>query len=131
MASLMQKLQLKPGQRLVVVNSPTERAAVLGTGMKGVTYVKTTSGKDEAVFLFVKNVAQAKRFGPKIIRRASEDCILWIAYPKGTSGITTNVNRDVLWKTIDPTGWRPVRVISLDETWSVMCFRPRNLVRSR
>lgn len=52
------------------------------------------------------------------------DSLLWIAYPKGSSQIKTDVNRDTLWKTIEPTGWRPVRQIVLDEVWSAMRFRP-------
>ena len=53
---------------------------------------------------------------------------LWIAYPKGTSGVKTDVNRDRLWEALRPTGWRPIRQVALDEVWSAMRFRPADEV---
>jgi hypothetical protein len=34
-----------------------------------------------------------------------------------------DVNRDILWKALAPLGWRPVRMIALDENWTAMRFR--------
>jgi hypothetical protein len=48
---------------------------------------------------------------------------VWIAYPKGASKIKTDVNRDSLWQTLEPLGWAGVRLMALDETWSVMRFK--------
>jgi hypothetical protein len=55
--------------------------------------------------------------------------LLWVAYPKGSSGVKTDVNRDRLWQALEPTGWRPVRQVALDETWSAMRFRPGVWIR--
>jgi hypothetical protein len=38
--------------------------------------------------------------------------------------VKTDVNRDKLWKMIEPIGWQPVRQIALDEVWSAMSFKP-------
>jgi hypothetical protein len=51
-----------------------------------------------------------------------------IAYPKGTSGVKTDLNRDRLAKAVAPTGWRAVRLVALDEIWSAMRFRPAERV---
>lgn len=38
-------------------------------------------------------------------------------------GQPTDLNRDILWNLVEPAGWRPVRMVALDETWSAMRFR--------
>ena len=35
----------------------------------------------------------------------------------------TDLNRDALWKLMEPEGFEGVRLVSLDETWSAMMFR--------
>jgi len=56
--------------------------------------------------------------------------LLWIAYPKQSSGIKTDVNRDILWQLSLQTGLRPVTQIAIDETWSALRFRPAERVGS-
>jgi hypothetical protein len=46
-----------------------------------------------------------------------------VAYPKAGQ-LATDLNRDVLWRKLTPEGVRGVRLISIDEVWSAMRFRP-------
>lgn len=126
--SLSQKLQLKPDQHLLLLNPPSGYAAFLASELAGVPLLAESQGQSEAVLLFVNNLAEVARLAPEAIRLVKPDGLLWIAYPKGGSRIKTDVNRDILWKTIEPTGWRPVRQIALDEIWSAMRFRPSGQV---
>lgn len=121
----MNKFLLYLSQRLT---PPQGYAARLASELTGVPLLEDSREQVEAVLLFVSNVAEVSRFAPDAIRLVLPDGLLWLAYPKGSSGIKTDVNRDTLWKTIDPTGWRPVRQIALDEVWSAMCFRPADQV---
>jgi len=43
----------------------------------------------------------------------------------------TDVNRDKLWPVLDPLGWRPVRMVAIDEVWSAMRFRPGSLAQAK
>ncbi len=54
---------------------------------------------------------------------ARRDDAAWIAYPKAKK-LGTDLNRDTLWKAL-PEGIRPVRQISIDDTWSAMRLRPQ------
>jgi hypothetical protein len=126
--SLSQKLQLKPDQRLLLLNPPQDYAVQLVSGLPGVPLLAESQEQVEAVLLFVNNLAEVSRHAPDAFRLVLPDGLVWMAYPKGSSGIKTDVNRDTLSKTIDPTGWRPVRQIALDEVWSAMCFRPADQV---
>jgi hypothetical protein len=127
-SSLSQKLQFKPDQCLLLLNPPQGCAAHLASELAGVTLLTSGSEKSEAVLLFVNNLAEVASLAPEAIRLVLPDGLFWIAYPKGSSRIKTDVNRDTLWKTVEPIGWRPVRQIALDEVWSAMRFRPSNQV---
>ncbi|RJQ51641.1 MAG: hypothetical protein C4521_12160 [Actinobacteria bacterium] len=80
--------------------------------------------KPDTVLAFVTSLAEATEMAPAAFGRVAGGGLVWIVYPKGTSKVRTDVNRDILWEALKPTGWRPVRQISLDETWSAIRFRP-------
>ena len=49
---------------------------------------------------------------------------LWIAYPKGGSGVDTDLNRDVGWEPILDLDLEPVAQVAVDRIWSALRFRP-------
>ena len=124
--SLTAKLQLKTGRTMRVLNAPQGYADRLARELEGVELVG--KGKAEAVLAFVGNLAEVRSLAPKAFRAVGAGGLVWIAYPKGSSGVKTDVKRDSLWEALKPTGWRPVRQIALDEVWSAMRFRPESEV---
>jgi hypothetical protein len=126
--SLVQKLQLKVDHRLAVVNAPDGYLEQLTPELEGIAVSAKATGKSDAVLLFVNDLAEAERLSPKAIRAVEEDGLLWIAYPKGSSKVKTDVNRDSLRKTVELIGWQSVRQIALDDVWSAMRFRPAEKV---
>jgi len=126
--SLSQKLQLKSNQRLLLLNLPEGYAAYLDSELTGATLLTEAQEGSEAVLLFVNNLAEVASLAPEAIRLVNPDSLLWMAYPKGSAKIKTDVNRDTLWQAVEPTGWRPVRQIAIDEVWSAMRFRPAGQV---
>jgi hypothetical protein len=56
------------------------------------------------------------------------DGLLWMCYPKQTGKIKSDLNRDSLWRLMQPTGFSPVTQIAVDETWSALRFRPAEKV---
>ncbi|MFN8638149.1 MAG: hypothetical protein U0360_01535 [Dehalococcoidia bacterium] len=122
--ALAKKLQLKPGQRLRVINGGDGRIEALASALGDDSLLDTTG---DAVLVFVLTLEEAARFAPEAFA-LGRDALVWLAYPKGGSGVITDVNRDRLWKALEGTGWRPVRQVALDATWSAMRFRPADLV---
>jgi hypothetical protein len=127
-ASLQQKLQLKPGQAVVILNAPPGCPDKLMSELKENVVFTAARVNAQAVILFVNSLAEAKGLAPGAIQMVKTDGLVWIAYPKGSSKVKTDVNRDSLWEAVKVTGWRPVRLIALDEVWSVMRFRPEEKV---
>jgi len=61
--------------------------------------------------------------GEPAINAAKEDRLSWIAYPKAGQ-LGTDLNRDTLFQLMRPYGIEGVRLVSIDEVWSAMRFRP-------
>lgn len=87
-------------------------------------------GKFDFVHLFVQNKDEVDLLGPKAVEAVKPEGVLWISYPKGSSKIKTDINRDKGWDSIKAMGFVGVSMISIDETWSAMRFRPVELTKS-
>ncbi len=122
-ASLAQKLQIKSG-KLIVLNAPQGYAEQLARELQDLVVSTRATGQAEAVLLFVNALAEAEKLTPKAGKLVKPGGMLWIAYPKGSSKVKTDVNRDKLWAAVQPIGWQPLRQIAIDEVWSAMRFRP-------
>ena len=125
--SLKDKFQFKNVTRLAVRNAPEGYVEKLQGGLAGIEITAGSEAAADAVLLFVNNLAEAQALAPGAVATvapAKPEGILWIAYPKGGSGIKTDVNRDKLWPVVQECGWRPVGQIALDDVWSAMRFRP-------
>ena len=127
MATLAEKLQLKPGQGLAVYNPPDGYLEKLQANLPQ-TELQAGDAPGAALLLFAGTLAEALQGSAAVFGAAQADRLVWIAYPKGGGGIKTDLNRDRLWQALAPSGWRPVRQVALDETWSAMRFRPAEQV---
>ena len=128
MSSLADKLQIRKGQALAVQNAPAGSLERLALELVGISVAAEPAAPTEGVLLFVTSLDEAERLAPGAMRAVRPDGLVWIAYPKGSSGVKTDVNRDRLWEALEPTGWRPVRQVALDDVWSAMRFRPADRV---
>jgi hypothetical protein len=112
---LTEKLQIKPGQPLAVLDPPP-----------GVTLPASTAGAQpsaaSAVIGFAARRDDLDRLGA-VIAAALADRVAWIGYPKGGK-LGTDLNRDRFAQALAPHGIQPVRQISIDDTWSALRFRP-------
>lgn len=120
--SFAQKLNLKPDQALVLVNPPQGMAALLAGMLPDNPLIDRVGSQTEAVLVFLTKQAEAESLAG-IYAHLKPGGLAWAAYPKGGSKVPTDLNRDILWKLVEPSGWRPVRMVALDDTWSAMRFR--------
>jgi len=61
-----------------------------------------------------------------ILKTMNDQTLVWIFFPKGTSGIQTDLTRDKGWDNVmkrDDLSW--VSMISFDETWTAVAFRSK------
>ena len=127
-ASLVKKLRIQPGQRLLILNPPSGYIESLGDLPEGVEVSEKPEGKFDFVHLFVRDSTEFADLSPKAMDVVKYDGLLWISYPKRSSKVATDLTRDVMWDLVADTGLRPVTQVSIDEVWSALRFRPVEMV---
>lgn len=123
-----EKLRLSGESRVVVLNSPGEYEDLIGGLPEGAVILDEPVEGAEFVHLFVSDRAELESYIDQALSTVEYDGLLWISYPKGSSKVETDINRDVLWESMKAKGIRPVMQISIDETWSALRFRPAEAV---
>jgi len=105
-------------------NAPENYLAILEPLPAGATAVFTPKGNFDGIQLFVKDSA-ALAAGLKIIAPLLKpDTVLWIAYPKKSSGIKSDLEMMSSWGEPARYGLRPVAAASINETWTAIRLRP-------
>jgi hypothetical protein len=124
-SGLAKKLQLKPGYQILILNAPEGYKDNLGELPEGSRVLSKPSGKVDAVQLFVQNSEELDKFAQSAVDAVKHDGLLWVCYPKGTSKVKTDLNRDILWsKMRDQFNQRAVANVSIDDVWSAIRLRP-------
>jgi hypothetical protein len=124
--TISQKLKIKAGDTLLTVNEPSEFQKGLIGLPKGVKIVE--SGQEyKQVHWFVLNRAQMEKQMSKVMKLLKPEVTVWVYYPKGTSKLQTDLNRDKGWDCLlaegDKLTW--ISLISFDDTWSTFGFRAK------
>lgn len=105
------RLGFKAGLRVSVIAAP--KGFSLG--------VPTVKNGGDGALVFVANRTALERVLPKVEHLAAG--ALWFAYPKTTSGLKSDLTRDVGWTAAEARGLGPVTQVSVDEVWSALRFR--------
>lgn len=125
---LAKKLLIKPGTGLLLLNAPPDYGDLLGELPEGVRVADAPGGTFDVVHLFVNDRAELERFAGVAMESTKPKGVLWIAYPKKSSKVKTDITRDTGWDAVYGAGWRGVTQVSIDETWSALRFRPAHEV---
>jgi hypothetical protein len=129
---LIKKLRLASGSRALVLQAPdVQYISELGLQPDAGRYDEQFAGTYDFVLLFVQSVEELNRFGSEALKAVKKDGLLWIGYPKGTSKVKTDINRDRGWDTVKQEGFEGVASIANDETWSALRFRPADQTSRR
>jgi hypothetical protein len=128
---IVRKLGIKPRMRALVVAAPPIYLKLLAPLPEDVVVSSTGAGTYPFVQFFVTSLADIRKSVPRLLKHAAPGALLWIAYPKKTSGIESDLSRDLISEAMSGTGWRPVSIIVIDEVWSTLRFRPASDVKTK
>lgn len=117
---IAKKLMLKPGSRLLLVGSPPGYPASLGQLPEGVTVSTRAEGKADVVQVFVRSREELEGSLAKMKATLSPGGMIWVTYPKGTSKIKSDVNRDSIREFAKTLGLEAVAIFSVDGDWSAL-----------
>jgi hypothetical protein len=114
---LAQKLGVKSGTTIALLDAPQGIEATLAPLPEGVTLRVGNRGAREMTIWFVTARDQlAKRFAA--VAKAVGEGTLWVAWPKGSSGVETDLTENAVRDVALPAGLVDTKVCAIDETWS-------------
>jgi hypothetical protein len=114
---LAQKLGIKQQATVVLVDPPAGIGGLLEPLPEGVTLRRGNRGRREMTIWFVTSrSALERRFNA--VASAVGEGTLWLAWPKRSSGVATDITEDVLREVILPAGMVDTKVCAIDATWS-------------
>ena len=119
---LAKKIGIKEGSRIALVNAPKDFHSVLGELPEKVTFLKPLSKSLDIILFFVTTErALAKDFA-KLSARLAANGMIWIAWPKKSSGVATDLSFERVQRIGLDAGLVDVKICAVDETWSGLKF---------
>ena len=124
---LSKKLDLKPGQRLLLVDAPPDCLTLLGPLPDGLNIthaagVPVEGGPFEDILVFALSQAALRETFPVLMKMLTPAGMLWACWPKKASQVPTDlVDSSVRQIGLD-CGLVDVKVCAIDATWSGLKF---------
>lgn len=118
---LPKKLGIKDGQRFQLVNVPTEVRAELRSPLSACKAAAPKDAIDFAIVFTRKSTDLQKEF-TRFARDLSPAGILWISWPKKSSGVSTDLTENIVREIGLATGLVDVKVCAITDVWSGLKF---------
>jgi hypothetical protein len=120
---LARKLSIKSGARLCVTGAPSGFAQLTpATLPDGVRVVRRLSGTFDVIVSFSVSRAELGHRLPRLKAALDPSGGLWIAWPKRSSGIDTDLGDAAIRELGLAAGLVDNKVCAIDETWSGLRF---------
>jgi hypothetical protein len=115
---LPKKLGISEGDRVAFPGAPAGFAGLLGELPPGVSVRSRARGPLDVIVFFTKRRAELERRLPALRRAMDPAAGLWIAWPKRSSGVDTDVTEDIVRGLGLSNRLVDNKVCAIDETWS-------------
>jgi len=120
--SLVDKLGIKPGYAISIIGAPKNYAATLGKLPAGVEHANALAGPLDFIQFFCSRRAQLEHDFPDLKAALAPSGMLWVSWPKGSSGVPTDLTENVVRGIGLRNGLVDVKVCAVDEIWSGLKF---------
>jgi hypothetical protein len=117
---LVKKLGIKADARLTFLDAPVEFASLVGELPAGAK-MSARGILDFAIVFVTTRTKLEKRF-EVLIERLTPAGMIWVSWPKKTSGVATELTENVVREISLRAGLVDVKVCAIDDTWSGLKF---------
>jgi len=124
MNAVAKKLLMKNDQQWLLLNAPENYLAVLDPLPDGLQLSHAVERSVDGIQLFARNSAELAIYLTQIQPVLKIDTVLWIIYPKKSSGITTDLEMMSSWDEPAKYGLHTVAAAAIDQTWTALRFKP-------
>lgn len=122
--TLPKKLGIRPGMAVLLVRAPQNFTQLLGELPENVIVNEGEQLPGELILWFMRSLQELER-DFTVISQRRDFRFVWIAWPKKTSGVQTDLNQQLVRETGLRSGLVDFKICSIDQTWSGLCFTRR------
>jgi hypothetical protein len=119
---LPRKLGIQPQARLGLIGAPHDFDEVLGELPPEVTVHRRVQGRFDVLVVFVQKRSELERRLPALKKALDQAGGLWVAWPKRSSGVATDLGEGTVRELGLGSGLVDNKVCAIDATWSGLRF---------
>lgn len=121
--TIFEKLQFSDEKNLLIQGLPSsiEKQFSKLSFAKNVTPL-LKSRKIDFALVFAVNENQLNGILQEVMPALKEDSKLWVAYPKTTSKIATDLSRECSWYKLTNAGYECTEQVALDHVWTATLY---------
>ena len=126
---LPQKLGIKPGMTLHVVDAPMDYSALIAPVGKTVAFATRVTKDVELLHAFVTRKGRLEEVLDRARAGLGTEAIVWVSWPKKAAGMASDITEDTVRDMALPLGFVDVKVCAVDDTWSGLKLVVRKTLR--
>ena len=115
---LAKKLGIKQGHRVALIDEPPDFRDLLADLPDDVTFQTGLAKNPDVVIAFHTEAARLQSKLGKYAKAVFPDSMIWLAWPKKTSKVPTDLTGDVVRATVLATEMVDVKVCAISDVWS-------------
>jgi len=117
---LAQKLGIAAGSRVLIAGGPASYRSSLEPLPPGVRFVTRLAASVDVAHLFTSERAVLAKSLAAYRKKLRPTAIIWVSWPKKSSGVATEINEDTVREVALPMGLVDVKVCAIDDVWSAL-----------
>ena len=127
---LAKKLGIKSGFDIKVFAAPSYYLELFDDWPEGVSQISNPGTESlDFIHLFVKDSIALEMLVREAMPLLKKNGSMWVSWPKGSSGIKTDINRESVRDYLLKTGLVDIKVAAVDDQWSALKFMYRTMDR--
>lgn len=119
---LAKKIGIKEGARVALVNAPKDFQFEPTELPDNVDFVKGSAKSLDIILYFVTTEGVLAKDFSKLAARLTSNGMIWIAWPKKSSGVATDLTFNRVQTIGLDAGLVDVKICAVDDTWSGLKF---------
>jgi hypothetical protein len=119
---LCEKLEIKDGYRIKLINEPESFLTLLDGSKKNISILKKLSGHVDLIHLFTKSKKELSVELPALKNYLKDDGIFWVSWPSQTSKTISDLDDEAVKQIGIKNGFSVSKICSINIDWSALKF---------
>lgn len=119
---LPKKLGIKPGFRVSLLDTPADVRSELRSALAGCENVNDGKASLDFAMVFTKSKEELAKEFKRISKLLAPAGMLWVSWPKKSSGVSTDLDENIVREIGLAAGLVDVKVCAVTEVWSGLKF---------